>query len=72
MDIGSVDFEISIWITDPWRSRRGRSDLRQAIWWALKEAGIVIAFPQLDLHLDKPVVESLGARRAQTKAKETE
>jgi len=25
----------------------------------LQEAGITIAFPQLDLHLDSPVVESL-------------
>lgn len=55
----SVDFEVSIWIDDPWRSRRAKSDLREAIWWAFKQAGITIAFPQLDLHLDEPVVESL-------------
>jgi small-conductance mechanosensitive channel len=60
----SVDFEVSVWIEDPWKSRWGRSDLRQAIWWALKDAGITIAFPQLDLHLDEPVVESLQALRA--------
>ena len=60
----SVDFEVSVWIEDPWKSRWGRSDLRQAIWWALKDAGITIAFPQLDLHLDEPVVESLQGLRA--------
>ena len=60
----SVDFEVSVWIEDPWASRRGRSDLREAIWWALKEAGITIAFPQLDLHLDEPVVQSLEGLRA--------
>lgn len=60
----SVDFEVSVWIEDPWKSRWGRSDLRQAIWWALKDAGITIAFPQLDLHLDEPVVESLQRLRA--------
>ena len=60
----SVDFEVSVWIEDPWKSRWSRSDLRQAIWWALKDAGITIAFPQLDLHLDEPVVESLQRLRA--------
>lgn len=60
----SVDFEVSVWIEDPWRSRWGRSDLREAIWWALKDAGITIAFPQLDLHLDEPVVESIRRLRA--------
>jgi potassium efflux system protein len=60
----SVDWEVSVWIDDPWKSRWGRSELRLAIWWALKEAGITIAFPQLDLHLDEPVVESLRELRA--------
>ncbi len=60
----SVDFEVSVWVEDPWMSRRGRSDLREAIWWALQDAGITIAFPQLDLHLDKPVVQSLEGLRA--------
>jgi small-conductance mechanosensitive channel len=55
----SVDFEVGVWISDPWRARIYKSELNQAIWWALKEADIVIAFPQLDLHLDPPVVESL-------------
>ena len=60
----SVDFEVSVWVEDPWRSRKCRSDLREAIWWALKEAGVTIAFPQLDLHLDEPVVQSLEGLRA--------
>jgi small-conductance mechanosensitive channel len=55
----SVDWEVSVWMDDPWRVRRARSALNEAIWWALQEAGIVIAFPQLDLHLDPPVVEAL-------------
>ena len=55
----SVVFEISVWITDPWSMRRAKSDLNEAIWWALKEQGIVIAFPQLDLHLDPEVVKVL-------------
>jgi small-conductance mechanosensitive channel len=55
----SVDWEVSVWMDDPWRVRRARSNLNEAIWWALKEADITIAFPQLDLHLDEPVVEAM-------------
>jgi small-conductance mechanosensitive channel len=55
----SVNFEVSVWITDPWRAPRARSKLMQAMWWALKDAGITIAFPQLDVHFDPPVEESL-------------
>jgi len=58
----SVDWEVSVWIDDPWQVRRAKSALNEAIWWALKEAGITIAFPQLDVHFDEPVVEAM--RRA--------
>jgi len=51
----SVVWEISIWTSDPWRSPRLRSDLNEAVWWALKDAGITIAFPQLDLHIPEGV-----------------
>ena len=61
----SVDFEVSVWIDDPWTSRRRRSELREAIWWNLKEADITIAFPQVDVHFDPPVMDSLtGLKRA--------
>lgn len=55
----SVDFDVSLWIDDPWLAPMRRSELLQAIWWALKDVGVVIAFPQLDLHLDPPVMDSL-------------
>ncbi|MBW3534619.1 MAG: mechanosensitive ion channel [Gemmatimonadetes bacterium] len=55
----SVVFEVSVWMADPWTSPIHRSELNQAIWWALKEAGITIAFPQLDVHFDPPVEESI-------------
>ena len=55
----SVNFEVSIWINEPWKIQRRTSELNQSIWWALKEAGITIAFPQLDVHFDSPVVQSL-------------
>jgi potassium efflux system protein len=48
----SVVFEVSIWADDPWRGRVTRSHLNMAIWSHLKDAGITIAFPQLDVHFD--------------------
>ncbi|MDH3497664.1 MAG: mechanosensitive ion channel [Gemmatimonadota bacterium] len=64
----SVDFEVSVWIDDPWDSRRALSDLNTAIWWALKEAHVVIAFPQLDVHFDPPITEALQTRGARDAA----
>jgi small-conductance mechanosensitive channel len=58
----AVIFEISVWIDNPWAQRRALSDLNEAIWWAFKEKGIVIAFPQLDVHLDRDAL--LAIRRA--------
>ncbi|MFH1679409.1 MAG: mechanosensitive ion channel domain-containing protein [Candidatus Eisenbacteria bacterium] len=55
----SVVWEVSVWIDDPWAQRRARSELNEAIWWALKEAGIVIAFPQIDVHFDRDINDSL-------------
>jgi small-conductance mechanosensitive channel len=49
----SVDFEISIWIRDPWGLHQAASDLRMAIWEVLSEDEIVIAYPQLDVHFDQ-------------------
>ena len=57
--VSSVNFEVFVWIRDPWLARRLGSDLNEAIWWALKKAGVTIAFPQLDVHFDRPVEESL-------------
>jgi small-conductance mechanosensitive channel len=57
----SVDFIVSVWIENPWQLRKLRSDLNEAIWRALKEAGITIAFPQLDLHLDEEIEQSIAA-----------
>jgi len=37
----------------------GLSKLNEAICWALKESGITIAFPQLDVHLDERVENAL-------------
>ena len=57
----SVNFEVSVWIDNPWRLRYYRSELNTAMWWALKDAGITIAFPQMDVHFDPPVATGLTA-----------
>lgn len=55
----SVEFEVSVWTDDPWNGPRYHSELMKGIWFALAEADITIAFPQLDVHLDAPVQEAL-------------
>ena len=60
----SVNFQVAVLVRDPWFTLRHRSNLNKKIWWALKEAGITIAFPQLDVHLDEPVVRAMEKRTA--------
>lgn len=55
----AVNFQAQVWTADPWAERRQVSEMHLAIWSALQGAGIVIAFPQLDLHLDPPVVQAI-------------
>ncbi len=55
----SVDFEVSVWVNRPFERQRRISDLHEAIWWALKDAGITIAFPQIDVHLDEQALAAL-------------
>lgn len=50
----SVNYEVCIWIENPWDFLRITSALNEAVWWGLKDAGITIAFPQLDVHFDAP------------------
>lgn len=57
----SVDWIVSIWIDDPRQLRGFRSQLNEAIWKALREAGITIVFPQLDVHFDPGIERSVAA-----------
>lgn len=62
VDFGSssVDFQLAVWIDDPWSERTAVSELRFAVWYAFKRAGLVIAYPQLDVHFDPGVEASLA------------
>jgi small-conductance mechanosensitive channel len=61
MDFGdsAVIFAVYVNIDDPWKQRVYMSELRKAVWFAFKEAGITIAFHQVDIHFDPPVTEAL-------------
>lgn len=56
----SVNWHVAVWLEDPWDERLYRSQLSEAIWFAFQDAGITIAFPQLDVHFDPPVAEGLA------------
>jgi potassium efflux system protein len=50
----SLDFELRVWLPDMENWVEVRHELHQAIDDAFREAGITIAFPQLDVHWDAP------------------
>jgi small-conductance mechanosensitive channel len=54
----AVVFGVYVNIDDPWKQRVYMSELRKAVWFAFKEAGITIAFHQVDIHFDPPVTEA--------------
>lgn len=56
----AVLYDISVWIDDPWQHRQLRSKLNESVWYGLLDQGIVIAFPQLDLHLDEKALRALA------------
>ncbi len=47
----SVNFEVSVWIQDPWLSPVNMSALNYAIWRGLRKGGVTIPFPQRDIHV---------------------
>jgi len=51
----SVNYSCRVWVKDANDSLTCRSSLHEAIWWALKDAGIGIPYPQLDVHVDGPL-----------------
>lgn len=61
----SVNFQVSVFTENPWNLRKQRSELNEAIWWALKDADITIAFPQLDVHLDPQISRALAGVSAE-------
>ena len=50
----SINFDLSVWIEDSWVAPVAKSRLNHDIWRAFRDHGITIAFPQLDVHFDRP------------------
>jgi len=65
LDFGdsAVIFGVYINVEDPWQQRVYMSDLRKAIWFAFKDADIIIAYNQVDIHFDPPVAEAFEGLR---------
>ena len=53
----SLDFELLCWARRPHDKGRLIHTLNSAIYWAFNDAGIVIPFPQRDIHLDPVPVD---------------
>lgn len=68
----AVNFEVLVWSEDPWSARVTKSDLNEAIWWAFKRAGIVIAYPQMDVHLMRAMPPSEATQGKATRGKATQ
>ncbi len=47
----SINFDVSIWTTDPWSRGKIRSDLLHRIRIDLEKNGIEVPYPQMDIHL---------------------
>jgi len=59
----AVIFGVYLTVDDPWKQRIYMSELRKALWFAFKDAGIVIAFNQMDVHFDPPVTDAIASLR---------
>ena len=55
----SVLYDVYVWIDDANEALSRKSALHESVWWALKDAGVTIAFPQLDLHLNQSLSNSV-------------
>ena len=56
----SIDFDLYIWHAASWGAPPAKSRLNHEVWRAFRDHGIVIAFPQMDVHLDRPHPASGG------------
>jgi len=55
----SLDFTLTVWVSDIWNYQVVLSDLRFKICEVFKEESIPIPFQQIDLHFDKEIGESI-------------
>ena len=68
----AVNYKIRVWIENPWDAGGRQALLNEAIWWGLKDAGIVIAYRQLDVHIDETFRDATGHGPPPTEEEENE
>lgn len=71
----SIDFTLVIWMDEPARRRRVRSDLYYMIWDTLAKHDIEIPFPQRDLNLRggwEEFAQTMASRKEETRPKKEE
>ena len=59
----SVNYRIAVWIDDVYDCISRKADLMEAIWWAFKEKDITIAYPQMNVHVDRSDVETNSRKK---------
>jgi small-conductance mechanosensitive channel len=62
MDFGAseLDFCLRLWFKDLRKHTDSASNIREKIEQRFKENGVVIAYPQLDVHMDMPGIKAIG------------
>jgi len=58
----SIDFKVGFWVRDLDNRFRVKSEINQAIYYRLEKEGIVIPFPQRDLHIIEPKGNKIGIK----------
>ena len=58
----SIEYNVYVWIDNVYDTLARKSDLHEVVWRALKGADITIAYPQLDLHVDRNLIEAVASR----------
>lgn len=55
LDYGNnvATFQLHVWIAEPMKSRKIISDVKLTVWDLLKEHGVALPFPEIELHLPK-------------------
>ncbi len=55
----AVVFKVSVWVPEAWVAPQATAQLNERIWQILKARKISMAYPQLDVHFDPPVLAAL-------------
>jgi len=57
-----IIYDVHVWIDDAYDSLSRKSDLYEAVWFALKDQNISMPYSQVDLHHDNDVVDVMASK----------